>query len=152
VIRIAAVGDVHLGAESAGTYRPHLQRLPELADVLLVAGDLTRVGKIEEAKVFAGEFGAVGVPVVAVLGNHDYECDQQDAIVEVLRNAGITILEGDNVTLNTPGGPLGVAGTKGFGIGFPGAAGSSFGEPQMKAFASYAKKLADSLARALGTL
>jgi Icc-related predicted phosphoesterase len=151
-IRIAAVGDVHLGADSAGSYRPHLAHLPEQADVLLLAGDLTRVGRLDEARAVAVEFSDVGVPVIAVLGNHDYECDEADAITDLLRANGITVLEGDAITLDTPGGRLGVAGSKGFGIGFPGAAGSEFGEAPMKAFAAYARETAGSLKRALLSL
>ena len=44
MIRIAAVGDVHLDADVLGRFRPALEELPDCADVLLLAGDLTRHG------------------------------------------------------------------------------------------------------------
>ena len=81
VIRIAAVGDVHLDEDVVGRFRPALERLPEQADVLLLAGDLTRHGTEEEARCVATEFGGLAVPVVAVLGNHDYHCDQVPQVV-----------------------------------------------------------------------
>lgn len=149
MIRIAAVGDVHLGADSRGTYRPHLERLSDQADVLLLAGDLTRVGTVVEAEVVAAEFSDVGVPVIAVLGNHDHECDEVDQLVGVLQAGGIVVLEGEATTVETAAGRLGIAGAKGFGIGFPGAAGSEFGERETKAFAAHARQAADALRGAL---
>jgi len=76
VIRLAAVGDVHVGADSAGLYHPHWTRMSEQADVFLLAGDLTRHGEPEEAAVLAGELRDLRIPIVAVLGNHDYESDR----------------------------------------------------------------------------
>ena len=152
MIRIAAVGDVHLAPDLRGSLRPHLADLGDCADALLLAGDLTQHGTVAEAEVVAAEFGGLGVPVVAVLGNHDYQCDQQDEITSLLRAAGISVLEGTGVTLTVPGGRLGVAGTKGFGTGFPGRSGSEFGEPEMKAFVRHSRRLAEGLDRALRDL
>lgn len=149
MIRIAAVGDVHLGEDIAGRHREGLADLAERADVLLLAGDLTRHGTIEEAEVVAAEYRDLGVPVVAVLGNHDYHSDQQDEITSLLTDAGITVLEGTGVTLETSGGTLGVAGVKGFGLGFAGRCGSDFGEPEMKAFSRHGKASGAALAAAL---
>src|SRR5690606_20703687 len=87
--------------------------------------------------------------VVAVLGNHDHHSDEADALTARLRRRGIIVLEGDGVELDLPGGRLGVAGTKGFGNGFPGAQASAFGEPIMKAFVRAAEEAAESLAHAL---
>ncbi len=80
MIRIAAVGDVHFGDDSAGTMAPHLETIGEQADILLIAGDLTRHGLAEEGAVLAEELRGAPVPVIAVLGNHDYHCDAQDQI------------------------------------------------------------------------
>lgn len=152
MIRVAAVGDVHFGADSAGTLRPRLQRLPDNADVLLLAGDLTRRGLPEEAEVLANELDGIGVPAVAVLGNHDYHSDQEKEITEIFEQAGIRVLEGESVVLDVGGSTLGVAGTKGFGGGFPGACGSDFGEPEMKGFMAHTRGLASSLEAALRDL
>jgi Icc-related predicted phosphoesterase len=149
MIRIAAVGDVHLGPDLRGSIRAHLSRLSDDADVLLLAGDLTQHGTVDEAAVVAAEFGDVGVPVIAVLGNHDYHRDQQVSITRLLQAAGIHVLEGTGVVVSLPGGTLGVAGTKGFGGGFPGRCASEFGEPEMKDFVRCSRRLADGLQTAL---
>ena len=124
MIRIAAVGDVHFGQDSAGVLRPHLATLAEHADLFLLAGDLTRLGVPEEAAVLARELGDVPVPIVAVLGNHDYHSDQEKAVAEVLEDAGVRVLEGEGTLVDVGGTPVGVAGTKGFGGGFAGACGT----------------------------
>lgn len=152
MIRVAAVGDVHLGEDACGHLRPALQELPRVADVLLLAGDLTRHGSTAEAECVAAEFRDLGVPVVAVLGNHDYHCDQQERISALLTGAGITVLEGDSTVLAVGGGRLGVAGVKGFGLGFAGRSCSDFGEPESKAFARHGKQVAARLAGALDAL
>jgi Icc-related predicted phosphoesterase len=152
VIRVAAVGDIHVGLDSRGTLRPAFARLRERADVLLLAGDLTRSGRLDEAAVLVEELDGVGVPVVAVLGNHDYHCDQEREITTLLYDHGIRVLEGDAVVVATPNGRLGVAGTKGFGGGFAGACGTEYGEPEMKAFIRHTKRLAERLEQALGSL
>jgi len=152
VIRVAAVADVHFGPDSAGTLRPHFEVLPDEADVLLLAGDLTHVGDPDEAAVLAKELDGVEVPVVAVLGNHDYHCDQEDDVTHVLEDVGVQMLEGDGVVLETPGGRLGIAGAKGFGGGFAGASGSDFGEPEMKAFVRHTKQVSSRLEDVLNGL
>lgn len=148
-IRLAAVGDVHAGEDSEGVFAPLLARANDDADVLFLAGDLTRLGTEEEAQVLAGELSAVEVPVVAVLGNHDYESDSEAAVSRVMADAGVRVLEGESCVLDVAGTRLGVAGVKGFGGGFLGASGSDFGEPEMKAFVCHTKLIAGRLARAL---
>jgi Icc-related predicted phosphoesterase len=149
MIRIAAVGDVHVDKDVLGRYRPALDRLPDVADVLLVAGDLTRHGTLDEAKCFATEFGGLAVPVVLVLGNHDYHGDQQAEITGVLSDAGMTVLEGSSTVLTLNGHRLGVAGVKGFGGGFAGASAGNFGEREMKAFVTVTESVAEKLGAAL---
>jgi Icc-related predicted phosphoesterase len=152
VIRVAAVGDVHVGIDSAGRLAPRLAGLADHADVFLLAGDLTHRGRPEEAKVLAEELRGVRIPTIAVLGNHDYHSDEQDGVTEVLEQAGIRVLEGDAVVLEIGGRRVGIAGSKGFGGGFAGASASDFGEPEMKAFVGHTKALAGRLERALGGL
>lgn len=148
-IRIAAVGDVHLDQDLIGRFRPALERLPDHADVLLLAGDLTRHGTVAEARCVATEFGRLAVPVVAVLGNHDYHCDEVPEVIAVLEEAGITVLEGSGVVLECSGRRLGIAGVKGFGGGFAGRSASEFGEPEMKDFIRTTTASADRLADVL---
>ncbi|MET0136013.1 MAG: metallophosphoesterase [Kibdelosporangium sp.] len=152
MIRIAAVGDVHLGEDARGRLRPALENLGEHADVLLLAGDLTRHGTLSEAQVVASEFRDLPVPVVAVLGNHDYHSDQEDEISQLLEQSGIKVLEGTSVTIEVGRSTLGIAGAKGFGGGFAGKSGSVFGEPEMKAFIQHTVNIADRLHDALAGL
>jgi Icc-related predicted phosphoesterase len=149
VIRIAAVGDVHFGPDSEGSLRPHLERLADDADILLLAGDLTNVGYAEEAAVLALELRHADVPTVAVLGNHDYHQEQERDIERLLTDAGVRVLDGDSEVIPVNGARVGIAGLKGFGGGFAGACGSDFGEPVMKAFIRYTKEGAERLEQAL---
>jgi Icc-related predicted phosphoesterase len=149
VIRIAAVGDVHMDEDVVGRFRPALEELPQHAEALLLAGDLTRHGTESEARCVATEFGGLGVPVVTVLGNHEYQCDQVPQVIKILQDAGITVLEGNGVVLECAQGRLGVAGVKGFGGGFAGRCASDFGEPEMKSFVRTTTESADALAAAL---
>lgn len=149
MIRIAAVGDLHYGVGSADLLRPSLQHLPERADLFLLAGDLTRCGGTDEIEVLANDLRGLPIPVVAVLGNHDYQSDREDEVRDVLEAAEVRVLEGEAVTLTVNGTSVGVAGTKGFGGGFRGAHGTDFGEPEMKAFVGHTKMLSDRLERAL---
>ncbi|MFJ2820990.1 metallophosphoesterase [Streptomyces toxytricini] len=150
--RIAAVGDIHLAPGSEGLLRPAFDTLGERADLLLLAGDLTRHGTPEEAAVVAGEVKGLPVPVVAVLGNHDYQSDRQDDVADVLREVGVTVLEGDSVRIDAGGTQVGVAGVKGFCGGFAGRCAGEFGEPEMKAFVRTAHQAADALHGALTEL
>jgi Icc-related predicted phosphoesterase len=152
MIRIAAVGDVHFGVDSAGTLRPYLDALDDHADLFLLAGDLTRVGTEREATVLARELSGVTVPTVAVLGNHDFHSDEVGGVQRVLSEAGITVLEGGTHAVRVNGTTVGVAGIKGFGGGFAGACGSDFGEAEMKSFIHHTKCVADSLRDALESL
>jgi Icc-related predicted phosphoesterase len=151
-VRIAAAGDLHVGVESAGTIRPHFEHLGEQADVLLLAGDLTRRGRPEEAEVLADELAGLPVPMLAVLGNHDHDSDRTDLLVKRLDGVGVRVLEGDTVVLDAGGARLGVAGVKGFGGGFAGASGSEFGEPEMKAFMAHTRQVSDRLEAGLADL
>ncbi|MEV4536054.1 metallophosphoesterase [Asanoa sp. NPDC049518] len=152
MIRIAAVGDVHIDRDVLGRFRPALEELPDRADVLLLAGDLTRHGTEAEAKCVATEFGGLGVPVIAVLGNHDHHCDEVPGVLAALTDAGITVLEGDSTVVEVDGTRLGVAGVKGFGGGFAGRCASEFGEPEMKAFVRTTGTVAERLGAALRDL
>ena len=152
MIRVAAVGDLHFGADLSGSLRPHVESLPEHADLFLVAGDLTRVGDPDEAAALAEELRDAPLPIVAVLGNHDYHSDREDEVRKHLEEAGVRVLEGEGVVLDVGRTRVGVAGVKGFGGGFVGASGSDFGEPEMKAFIRHTKDVAGRLEEALSEL
>ena len=147
MIRVAALGDPHAGRDTARHLCPLLADLRERADLLLVAGDLTRHGDPEEAAVFAEEVRDLGVPVIAVLGNHDHHGDQEDLVRKVVGEAGVIVLEGESTVVEVGGDRVGVAGAKGFGVGFPGACATEFGEPEVKAFVRHSRETAARLGR-----
>jgi Icc-related predicted phosphoesterase len=121
-------------------------------DLLLLAGDLTRRGDPAEARVLAAELRGLGLPALAVLGNHDYHMGAQQEIAAILEAAGVRVLEGSGTLVRVGDVTVGVAGVKGFGGGFAGACATEFGEPEMKAFAASARRSADSLRLALAGL
>lgn len=152
MIRVAAVGDIHLGTDSAGSLRCELEDIADCADVLLIAGDLTNTGTRDEADVVARELEGLDVPVVVVLGNHDYHSGNEGFIRGRLEDSGVVVLEGETAELDVNGVRLSVAGTKGFGGGFAGAHATEFGEPEMKAFVHHTKELADRLNAAVASM
>lgn len=149
MIRIAAAGDVHFDRKSHNRLGQHFHDLAEKADVFLLAGDLSQTGHPEEIQVLADDLKKCPIPVIAVLGNHDYHLDQVDAGIKILEDAGVTILEQNSVILDIRGCKVGIAGAKGFGGGFVGACGSDFGEPEMKSFVRHSKNQARQLEKVI---
>lgn len=145
MIRVAAVGDLHIGADEPDPGEAWLERLGEEADLLLLAGDLTRCGAPAEGERVALELARVSIPRIAVLGNHDYHAEREREITNALTSVGVRVLEGSAVVLRVGGRRVGIAGSKGFGGGFAGACGSEFGEPEMKAFIHHTQGIADRL-------
>ena len=94
MIRIAAVGDIHLGPDNVEPFRTSLRSVDQDADVLLLAGDLTRHGELAEAELVCRAVADLDLPVVAVLGNHDHHAGLGDGITEALEHGGVTVLEG----------------------------------------------------------
>jgi Icc-related predicted phosphoesterase len=152
VIRVAAVADLHLAEDSAVAWRAALAPVSSEADALLLGGDLTRTGTVEEAKAVAFALESVEVPVLAVLGNHDHHAGQVDALSSILAAGGVRVLEGSSAVLEVGAARIGVAGSKGFGGGFENACGSEFGEAEMKAFIGHTRALAERLRGALAAL
>jgi Icc-related predicted phosphoesterase len=146
VIRLAAVGDVHCGTETRDEVRAQFASVADHADALLLAGDLTRLGTPEEAEVLADALRPLrGLPIAAVLGNHDFHGDAQDDVRAIVEDAGVAVLDATSVVWDLDGTSVGVAGAKGFGGGFEGAHASAFGEPEMKAFVSHTQAVAAKL-------
>jgi Icc-related predicted phosphoesterase len=152
VIRIAAVGDVHYDQRSRNRLRPQFEGLGGKADILLIAGDLTQHGTVEEAATLVEDLKASPIPVVTVLGNHDFHSNREVEIMGLLRDNGVTVLEGQSVEFKVREYKVGIMGLKGFGGGFFGACVTEFGEPEMKAFAHHSKAQADVLRRGLKAL
>ena len=152
MIRVAATADVHYGEGSVRGLGRQWQSIGEDADVLLIAGDFTSHGRAEEAELLARELEELAVPVVSVLGNHDYHSGEEKEIRDVLEQARVRVLDGEAVTLDIGGTRVGIAGIKGFGGGFVGAAGAEFGENEMKAFIRHTRSEVERFASALAEL
>ncbi|HEY1329854.1 MAG TPA: metallophosphoesterase [Actinomycetota bacterium] len=152
MIRVAAAADVHFADDLAGTLRPKLDGIAEFADLFVLAGDLTKWGDPNEAEALARELAGCPVPVVAVLGNHDYQSDRQNEVRATMERAGVVVLDGETFTATIRGFEVGVAGAKGFCGGFPGAGATAFGEPEMKAFVEHSQREAERLGTALAEL
>jgi Icc-related predicted phosphoesterase len=148
-VRIATIADVHYAKTSQGMFQPLFAQINESADILVIAGDLTDYGLAEEAKVLARDLTtSVTIPVVAVLGNHDYESGEQDEVLRILVDAGVHMLDGDSIEIQG----VGFAGVKGFAGGFGRGALGPWGEPVIKLFVQEALNEALKLESALARL
>jgi uncharacterized protein len=131
-VRVAATADVHCRAERPNTTVEALAGLDGVADVLLLAGDLTTVGLPEEASTLAEALSGLELPVIAVLGNHDWHSNRRDEVVAALEEGGVRVLDRSWTVLELHGLEIGVVGTKGFVGGFPGSHLPDFGEPTLR--------------------
>jgi uncharacterized protein len=131
-LRIAAAGDVHARESRVAETRASFERLAGAVDLVLLAGDLTMHGEAREAEMLAEATQLAGVPVFAVLGNHDWHLGEHDEIVGALTAAGVRVLERTHATCELNGTEVGVAGVKGFVGGFPGSHLPDFGEPLLR--------------------
>lgn len=134
MIRFAAIGDVHCWENAVGHISPLFKNVNAEADFLLLAGDLTTTGYPKEAELLCSELRDVKIPIVAVLGNHDCEDNQEDEITQILQRHKITVLDGDSVVFDIKGKTIGIAGVKGFCGGFDKYAVEAFGEQSLKSF------------------
>ena len=131
-IRVAAAGDLHCSPSRRGIVEEAFARLDDNVDLVLLAGDLTTHGELEQATVLAEAVRDVRAPIVAVLGNHDWHSNRQDEIVRMLAEARVTVLERSWTDLDVRGTRIGVVGTKGFVGGFPDSQLPDFGEPELR--------------------
>lgn len=130
-VRIAAVADIHVKKTGQGSMHALFEAATEQADVILLCGDLTDYGAVEEAKILAKEITtSLRIPAIGVLGNHDFETGKQDEIVKILTDAGVTMLDGDVHEVHG----VGFAGVKGFGGGFGRRQLGAWGEEIIKKF------------------
>jgi Icc-related predicted phosphoesterase len=147
-VRIAATADLHFGKTSTGLLQPLLSQITTAADVLLLGGDLTDYGLPEEARGLVKDLSAsVRIPVIAVLGNHDFQSGAEEEIRQILVDGGITVLDGDSHEIDG----VGFAGVKGFAGGFGRGILGPWGEQTVKLFVheavNEALKLESALAR-----
>lgn len=147
-MRIAATADLHFSPQSYDPIREAMQRVRDEADVLILAGDLTNFGKPEEMTSLLNALVRLRIPIVAVLGNHDYESGQEQELSRMMIAEGIKVLDGSSYEQDN----VGFAGAKGFFGGYGRGALTSFGEPQVKAFVQAGIDEAMKLERALSQL
>ena len=147
-MRIAAIGDLHITSESAGLLTRLLDGVEERADVLVLAGDLTNVGLPEEMVVLLNDLRGFSLPVIAVVGNHDHENDQNDVLLDMMQQAGVCVLECATCVLDG----VGFVGTKGFCGGFGRWCVSTFGEQALKSFVQTSIDESNDLDKALAGL
>lgn len=147
-LRVAAIGDLHVMEDSVAPYRELFTEISGAADVLVLCGDLTNFGKESEAQILAEDIRSCTIPVLGVLGNHDYECGQPERVAEILHEAGMTMLGEQAIEIEG----VGFAGVKGFMGGYGRGELAPFGEPIVKAFVDEAVSEARKLENALRSL
>ncbi len=147
-IRIAAVADIHIKETDKGKWVEYFKEVSRQADILLICGDLTDTGDESEAHVLSEELRNCNIPVVMVLGNHDFEKGRHKLIRQILQTDHVHVLDGESIIIKG----VGFAGIKGFGGGFDNHQLSMFGEGAMKAFVQEAVDEALRLDRALARL
>jgi Icc-related predicted phosphoesterase len=145
---VAAIGDLHVTEASVAPYRDMFAEISRVADVLVLCGDLTNFGKTSEAEILGEDIRTCDIPVLGVLGNHDFECGQPEEVTRILHEAGMTILDEQAVEIHG----VGFAGVKGFIGGYGRGERAPFGEPIAKAFVDEAMKEARKLENALRTI
>jgi Icc-related predicted phosphoesterase len=148
VIRLAALADLHFTPALVGSFQSLLAAATSEADILVMCGDLTDHGSVEEAQLLARELSTVKVPMLGVLGNHDYESGQQDEVRRILGGAGLKTLDGDAVEVKG----IGFAGAKGFAGGFDQRSLAPWGEETIKRFVHETMEEALKLESALAKL
>jgi Icc-related predicted phosphoesterase len=147
-VRVAAVGDLHCRKTSAGQLSPVLAQVNAVADVLLLCGDLADHGLEDEARVLAKELAVVRIPMIGVLGNHDYQNNTDAVVTRILADAGVQVLDGDAVEVHG----IGFAGAKGFVGGFGRGTLGPWGEAAVKALVQEALDESMKLESALSRL
>lgn len=145
-MRIAATADLHYSGQQA--LQDQLARVHDAADILIVAGDLTNFGQPSEMEPLLNVLVRLRLPIITVLGNHDYESGKQEELTKMLSNQGIKVLDGTAYEHDG----VGFAGTKGFVGGFGRGVLTSFGEPEIKAFVQVSLDETMKLERAMALL
>src|SRR4051794_9757719 len=129
-MRIAATADLHFTPQNYDRIREQMNRVRDDADIMVLAGDLTNYGRPQEMESLLNALVRLRIPIVAVLGNHDYESGREAELIRMMTAEGIKVLDGSAYERDG----VGFAGTKGFVGGFGRGALTAFGEPEIKSF------------------
>ncbi len=133
-LKIAALGDLHIRENSAGSLRELFTDISKQADILVLCGDLTNLGLPSEAEVLAQELQSLTIPVVGILGNHDFQSDQELEVIRILQQSKVNFVQGVEYIFKKADKQYAFTGAKGFGGGFRPSMWGRFGEPEQKAF------------------
>jgi Icc-related predicted phosphoesterase len=148
-LRVAALGDLHVHQTSTENLQALFDRISQNADVLALCGDLTNLGMPQEAERLVNDLRSCRIPVVAVLGNHDYQSGRAEELKQILRGGKVVVLE-ETETFEMKG--VGFAGAKGFCGGFDKHMLAPFGEDPIKHFVNEAVSESLKLEVALNSL
>ncbi len=94
-MRIAARADLHCNKNSHDTLRSIFFRISESADVVLLCGDSIDYGCRRSGDFRKSQSPQLKIPILAVLGNHEFESGKQDEVTRIWTDAGVVILDGD---------------------------------------------------------
>jgi Icc-related predicted phosphoesterase len=147
-LTLAAVGDLHVSETDVGRYRDLFAEISHAADVLALCGDLTNFGKVREAENLAADLSACTIPMIGVMGNHDYEAGEAEEVIRIMQEAGVVMLDEQATVIQG----VGFAGVKGFVGGFGRGELGAFGEDSIKVFVDEARNEARKLENALRSL
>jgi hypothetical protein len=129
-VKIAAIADLHCGKSTGRDIREVFTDLEKKADILVMAGDLTNVGLVEEMERLISLLEAIALPKIAVLGNHDHQNDENEMLVKMMEGSGICVLDCTSCVIDG----VGFVGTKGFCGGFGELRIQPLGEQAIKEF------------------
>ena len=148
VLKVASLGGLHIKEDKTQSFRELFGEISQAADVFVLCGDLTDTGKPKEAEILAEDLRACSIPIVAVLGNHDYESNQADKVADILKSAGVHLLDGQSYEVDG----VGFVGVKGFIGGFGRRMLSAFGETSIKSLVAESLNEAMRLENAMRTV
>jgi Icc-related predicted phosphoesterase len=150
-IRVAAAGDIHASVAAEKRVHESFRRVEELADAVVLAGDLTQHGRVDEVCVVADACRELSIPTVTVLGNHDWQSDRPADLTRELVEAGVVVLDRTHTILTIGGASVGIAGAKGFVGGF-GDQWANFGEPLFREAYAETTRDVDGFDKALASI
>jgi uncharacterized protein len=148
VLKVASLGDLHVKEDKTQSFRELFGEISQAADVFVLCGDLTDTGKPKEAEILAEDLRACSIPIVGVLGNHDYESGQAEKVADILKSAGVHLLDGQSYEVDG----VGFVGVKGFIGGFGRRMLSAFGEASIKTLVAESLNEAMRLENAMRTV
>lgn len=151
ILRLAAAGDLHVRETALERWQRAFAAL-EGIDLVLLAGDLTAEGKLEQAETLARAIRESPAPLAAVLGNHDWHHGEEQAIAATLKDAGIIVLNRTCAILTLRDFSAGVIGCVGFVGGFRGAPMPDFGSPLQRQLDAQIEQDVDALDDGLDSL